>query len=199
MGSTPDTGDSDGTLTRADHDATDTSVESPTVLVPVVLPQVVVTVDDTGRARIAVEHIDRRAIDCPDGPISRDELGTVLARIAEQVGGPVRVEVREPDGARYADILQPRPPEPKPDTEPKEPDAGPLLRGEGFLPDETVLVAVVVVTVQAQVDGTASVTALPGQARSDREVILFGGASGHVVQRHAPTSPAGRPRRWWQR
>lgn len=166
-----------------------------------VLPQAVVTVDDSGHARIAVENIDCQAIDCPDRPIGRGEMGVVLAGIAEQIGGPVRVEVREPDGSRYADILQPRTPAPDPDSEHErdEPDEAPLLWGEGFLPDETVLVAVVVATVQAQPDGSASLAALPGPVRSGGEVILFGGASGRVVQRQLPTVPVARKCRWWRR
>ena len=185
-----------------DDDAPDTNLDrSPAVAVPVVLPQAIVTVDETGHARITVENIDRRAIDCPDGPVGRDELGAVLASIAEQVGGPVRVEVREPDGSRYADILQPRPPEPKPDAEHEknEPDEGPLLQGEGFLADETVLVAVVVATTQAHPDGTASLVYLPLPAGATGEVILLGGASGRIVQRRIPVRPLVPARRWWRR
>lgn len=165
------------------------------MVVPAVLPQAVVTVDDSGNARIAVENIGHQAIDQPDEAIGRDELGAVLASVAEQIGGPVRVEVREVDGSRYADILQPRPLEPPEAPEPSEP----ALTGAGFLPDETVLVAVVVTTTQAQQDGTASLSALPPMARSGGEVILFGGASGRVVQRQLPTAPVARKRRWWRR
>jgi hypothetical protein len=184
-------------LTRARHGAPDTHLDrSPVVVVPAVLPQAVVTVDDSGHARIAVENIGHQAIDHPDEPIGRDELGAVLARVAEQIGGPVRVEVREPDGSRYADILQPRPLEPPEAPEPSEPATEPALTGAGFLPDETVLVAVVVTTTQAQRDGTASLTDLPPTARSGGEAILFGGASGRVVQRQLPTA---HKRRWWRR
>jgi hypothetical protein len=170
------------------------------VVVPVVLPQAVATVDGSGNARIVIDNLGRESIDCPEGPIGRDELGAVLASIAEQIGGPVRVEVREPDGSRYADILQPRPPEPA--EHPEQPDPSvkePLLTGGGFLADETVLVAVVVATTQAQTDGTASLTALPLPARSSGEVILFGGASGRIIQRRLPVRPRFPGRRWWRR
>lgn len=159
-----------------------------------VLPQAVVTVDDSGHARIVVENVDHHAIDCPDRSIGRDELGAVLGNIAEQIGGPVRIEVREADGSRYADILQPRAPEPTGEPRPSEPATDkPLLAGRGFLPAETVLVAVVVTTTQAQPDGTATLTVLPPAARSGCEVILFGGASGRVVQRQLPAVH----KRWW--
>lgn len=190
---------SDDTLTRAKDDAPGASSA---VVVPVVLPHALVTVDETDHARIAVENIDHHTpIDCPNGPIGRDELGAVLASIAEQIGGPVRVEIREPDGSRYADILAPRTPQFRPDAEHQsnESDEGPLLQGEGFLPSETVLVAVVITTTQAQPDGTASLTALRLPARSGGEIILFGGASGRIVQRQVPARPRFRGRRWWRR
>ena len=63
--------------------------------VPVVLPEVLAVVDDTGQVRIAVENIDHASIDAPIGPVDRRRLGAVLASIAEQVGAPVRVEVRD--------------------------------------------------------------------------------------------------------
>lgn len=169
-------------------------------MVPAVLPQAIATVDETGHARIAIGNIDRHGIDCPDGPVGRDELGAVLARIAEQVGGPVRVEVREPDGSRYADILQPRPPETPGDPERSEASADePLLTGSGFLPEETVLVAVVVATTQAEADGTASVVDLPLPPGATGEVILFGGASGRTVQRRLAVHPRAAGRRWRRR
>jgi hypothetical protein len=177
-----------------------TDLDRPRV-VPVVLPQAVVTVDDSTNARIVVENIDHHTpIDRPNGPVGRDELGAVLARIAEQVGGPVRVEVREPDGSRYADILQPRPQASKTDAahETNEPDEGPLLRSEGFLPAETVLVAVVITTTEAQPDGTVSLASLRLPAGSGGEIILFGGASARVVQRQLPTDLEARKRRWWR-
>jgi hypothetical protein len=200
VGSAEHAGGNDA-LTRARHGAPDTHLDHlPVVVVPVVLPQAVVTVDDSGHARITVENIDRHTIDCPERPIGRDELGAVLAGITEQIGGPVRVEVREPDGSRYADILQPLPPEPTEDqAQPETPATEPVLNGGGFLPDETVLVAVVVTTTQAQPDGTASLTALPPRQQRGGEVILFGGASGRVVQRQLPTAPAAHKRRWWRR
>jgi hypothetical protein len=203
VGQARTSGSSDDALTRADNGAPGGRLDpSAGVVVPVVLPQVVVTVDDSGHARIAVENIGHHTpIDCPDGPIGRDELGAVLAGITEQVAGLVRVEVREANGSRYADILQPRPPASKTgaEHEKNEPDEGPLLRGEGFLAGETVLVAVVITTTQAQPDGTASLPSLRLPAGSGSEVILFGGASGRIVQRCLPVPPRSPRGRWWRR
>ncbi|TWE13085.1 hypothetical protein BKA23_1913 [Rudaeicoccus suwonensis] len=166
--------------------------------VPVVLPQAVVTVDDSGHARITVENTGHRTIDCPDEPIGRDELGKALAVIAEQVAGPIRVEVREPDGSRYADILQPHPPQPSAATAPDD-DAegdGRWVSGEGFLPGETVLVAVVATTIRADQDGTAGLDTPPKLPRQGSEVVLFGSASGTTVRVTLPPRPT---RRWWRR
>ncbi|MGH3302741.1 MAG: hypothetical protein ACRDOK_13865 [Streptosporangiaceae bacterium] len=201
MGSAEQPDGSDGTLTRARHGAPDTRLDrSPAVVVPVVLPQAVVTVDDSGQARIVLDHHD--GSDCPEGPIGRDELGAVLASIAEQVGGPVRVEVRESDGSRYADILQPRIPEPDTGEAPERTetaaDDGPLVRGEGFLPGETVLVAVVATITRAGQDGAASLTDAPKPPRQASEVLLLGSASGTIVRGSLPNRPA-RPSRWWRR
>lgn len=187
---------------RAGHDAPDTRLdESPAVAVPVVLPRALVTVDDDGKARIVVENIGHHdAIDSPDGPVGRGELGTVLARIAEQIGGPVRVEVREPDGSRYADILQPRIPKPKPDAEHEknEPDTGPRLWGEGFLPGETVLVAVIATSIHADEHGAASLADAPKPPRQTCEVVLLGSASGTIIRGTLPTLPTRPTRRRWR-
>jgi hypothetical protein len=74
-------------------------------VVPVVLAQVIVTVDESGRARVRVDGTEH-----PDGPVDRGQLGGVLASVAEAADGPVRVEIHELDGTRYADILHCRTP-----------------------------------------------------------------------------------------
>jgi hypothetical protein len=165
------------------------------VAVPVVLPEVVAVVGDTGEVRIAVENIDPGSIDPPIGPVDRRGLGAVLASIAEQVGGPVRVEVRETDGSRYADILQPHTPEPENDDEPAQATAedGPTLRGGGFLPGESVLVAVVATSIAADADGTVRLLVSPRAPRRVDELILFGTGSGTIAR---GTAPARSWRRW---
>jgi hypothetical protein len=169
------------------------------VTVPVVLPEVLAVVDDTGQVRIAVENIDHASIDPPIGPVDRRRLGAVLASIAEQVGGPVRVEVREADGSRYADILQPHTPEPGEDDKraPIAAEDGPVLRGEGFLPGEPVLVAVVATSIAADADGTVRLPVYPRAPRRVDELILFGTGSGTIVRGTAPArSVRSRQRRW---
>lgn len=157
-------------------------------MVPAVLPQVIVAVDDAGHARITVDGIGRPNINDLDEPVDRRDLGAVLAHIAEQAGGPVRVEVREADGSRYADILQP-PPEPDDPPEPhdEESPVPVVLEGEGFLPGEPVLVAVVAITVHADHNGTVRVPASPRPPRHVDELILFGANSGTILCDTAPT------------
>lgn len=162
-----------------------------TAVVPAVLSQVIAIVDDTGRAHVSVDGIDH-----PDGPVSRDELGKVLAAVAEGANGPVRVEIREPDGSRYADILQPRPPGPVDDEQDRDPCGDrPVLRGEGFLPGETVLVAVVAATIHAGPDGAAPLTDPPAAPGRAAEVVLFGSASGTIVRGSLPARSTSRWRR----
>ncbi len=170
-----------------------------TAPVPAVLPQVTVTVDERRRARVTLDGIDHS-----DRPVSGDELGGVLAGIAERAGGPVRVEVREPDGSRYADILQPRPRPTATGTgtgseEQASPVEVPMLRGEGFLPGEPVLVAVVTTTIDAGPDGTVSLTDLPLRHRPAGAAILFGSTSATTVRGSLPERPAGPGRRWRRR
>lgn len=149
-------------------------------VVPAVLPQVIVTVDDAGHARITADRIARPNINDPDEPIDRRDVGTVLARIAEQAGGPVRVEVREADGSRYADILQPHPsPHDPRDLHVEEPPIQGVL--EGFLPGEPVLVAVVATTLHADHDGTVRLPASPRPPHHVDELILFGANSGTIL------------------
>lgn len=159
-------------------------------VVPVVLPRVIATIDNAGRASVSVDGISR-----PEGPVERDELGKVLTSLAEQAGGPVRVEIREPDGSRYADILQPHTPEAEDDDERALaiPSDGPALRGEGFLPGEPVLVAVIARTVVADADGTVSLPVARRVPRRVDELILFGASSAMIVR---GTAPARSVRQW---
>lgn len=149
---------------------------------PAVLPQVIVTIDHAGHARITVDGIVQAGVEGSEEPIGRQGLGAALACVAEQAGGPVRVEVREPNGSRYADILQPHlnsgdPPDPCDATPPTQD----VLEGDGFLPGEPVLVAVVATTMHADRDGTVRLPASPAVPGHVDELILFGTNSGTIL------------------
>jgi hypothetical protein len=160
-------------------------------VVPVVLAQVLVTVEESGRARVRVDGTEH-----PDGPIDQAQLGGVLASVVEAADGPVRVEIHEPDGTRYADILQPprRRPAPRQEKDAPTPARGPVLRAEGFAPGETVLVAVPTTTsIRADANGTVCLLATPHRPRRLNELILFGLASRRTVRgRRIPHSKPGR-------
>lgn len=176
---------------RAAHRAT--PGERQPAHVPAVLPQVLATIDHTGRAQVSVDGISR-----PHGRVGRDQLGSLFASVAEQAGGPVRVEIREADGTRYADILQPQPTRPDDPPAVRENSSSPprqaALRGEGFLPGEPVLVAVIAATVVAGADGTVELPAAPPVPRTAGELILFGASSATMVRGTAPAGPARRRR-----
>ena len=159
-------------------------------VVPVVLAQVIVTVDESGRARVRVDGTEH-----PDGPVDRERLGGVLASVAETADGPVRVEIHEPDGTRYADILQPprRRPAPRQEKDTGRTARGPVLRAEGFAPGETVLVAVPTTSICADADGTVCLLAAPNRPSRLDELILFGSSSRRTVfGRRIPHSKPGR-------
>lgn len=167
-----------------------------TSAVPAVLPEVVVTMDDTGQAQIVVDGSDRDYVEHVGTPFHRRELGTVLAAVAAQARSPIRVEVREADGSCYADILQPRIAELEAtDDEAASVTAedGPMLRGEGFLPGEPVLVAVVTTSISSDADGAVRLPIPPGAPRRVEELILFGTGSGTILR---GTAPARSSRRW---
>lgn len=171
-------------------------------VVPAVLPEVVVAIDDAGQGRIVVDNIGRDGIEDSPGSFDRRELGAVLTAIADRARGPIRVEVREADGSRYADILQPHTPETEDDDEPAPVtvEDGPALRGEGFLPGESVLVAVVATSIAADADGTVRLLVSPRAPRRVDELILFGTGSGTIARGTAPVSSArSRQRPRWRR
>jgi hypothetical protein len=164
-------------------------------VVPVVLAQVLVTVDESGRARVRVDGIEH-----PDGPVEEGQLGGVLASVAEAEDGPVRVEIHEPDGTRYADILQPprRRPAPRQEKDAGTPARGPVLRAEGFAPGEPVLIAVpTTMSISADANGTVCLLAAPNRPRHLDELILFGLASRRTVR--GRRIPHAKPGRWWRR
>lgn len=150
--------------------------------VQVVLPLVVVRPHSEESVTITVDGQQ-----VSGAAMSRAELGQVLGGLAEQAGGPIRVEVHEPDGTRYADIITP-PPAPldrSTGTVQKRRQRrrhGVEVAGGGFLPGETVLVAVTVRTETAGHTGRATVRldhrATPDGAGS---VLMFGAISSTLL------------------
>lgn len=148
--------------------------------VPVVMPLVEVTIDQAGKLDV---HLDREPYSV-DGALQREDLSRVLTEIANDLGTPARVEIREPDGSTFTDIVTPSLPTPAPAAEPKPNTAlfsafG--IAGDGFAPGEEVAVAVIVARQLANENGTAQLR-LPPALLADRPgVVLFGRTSGTIA------------------
>lgn len=157
--------------------------------IPVVLPQVQVTVDDTGTMSVSID--DEPPTDDTSG-LTRGDLHPLLDRIATERESALRVEIHEPDGTVFTDFHTPQPaatPAPTPPAFPEtrdRADAQPTVRvsagtviGEGFGPGETVVVAIVVHRTTANDDGTLDLH-LPVALldRTDEDVVLLGEQSG---------------------
>lgn len=145
-----------------------------------VLPKVVAIAGDDDRLALVVDGRPRSE------PVPRAELGGALARIAAEAAGPIRVEVREPNGISYADII-----EPPDDADASGGQAVPVSRTfsvsyEGFLPGEEILIAVVDRIERADADGRLTLTTAPRprsrrERRTRRDVIVFGSTSGTTI------------------
>jgi hypothetical protein len=95
------------------------------------------------------------------GPLGRDLVGHLIDCIAKQHGGPIRLEVRE--AGRVVELQE--------------------LIGEGFIPGESVAIAVILGQRQAGADGRvyAALDGVPASHGID-DVILFGASSGTLVR-----------------
>jgi hypothetical protein len=159
--------------------------------VPVLMPLVEVTVDEAGCLDVRLE---RQPYDA-DGALQRGDLQRLVAGIADDLGTPVRVEVREADGTGFTDIVTPSgsdelaagAPEELPVPQLPAPLVTGVVAGVGFTPAESVAVAVVVAHQVAGNDGSARLrlppallTAHPGL------VVLIGESSGTVIVSGAP-------------
>jgi hypothetical protein len=154
----------------------------------VVLPQVIVNIQDSGEAQVTVDGVEH-----PGGRVDRGQLGSVLAHIAEAAERPIRVEIHESDGTLYADILDP----PRPMRREESQSArAPVLYARGFTAGETVLVAVLAESVRAEADGTVCLLDEPATPRHAQELILLGTQSRRTVRARATI--AEKPRRWWR-
>lgn len=153
--------------------------------IPVVLPLVRVAVDDIGSLSVTVDD-EPVAEEAPK--LTRGELRPLLDRIATERGSALRVEIHEPDGKVFTDFHTPESttaPElvsherTTRDGEPSVSMNAGSLNGEGFQPNEEVVVAIVVHTTTSKSDGTLDLH-LPVALldRTAGNVVLVGEASG---------------------
>lgn len=157
--------------------------------IPVVLPLVCVTVDDTGSLSVTV---DDEPLPNDASALTREELRPLLDRIATEHGSALRVEVHEPDGKVFTDFHTPGPaaapcPSPEPVAHERSIRGGqPLVSvqagsvtGEGFQPGEEIVVAIVVHRTSINSNGTLDLR-LPVALldRTAGDVVLVGEQSG---------------------
>lgn len=170
--------------------------------IPVVLPLVRVKVDDTGTLSVTVDGeplSDASAL-------TRSELRPLLDHIATEHDSALRVEIHEPDGKVFTDFHTPESTAaPERTTEPirdeRNAHEGQLsvnvradtLIGEGFQPDEEVVVAIVVHRAHSNSDGTLDLR-LPVALldRTAGDVVLVGEASGATRPSPEDTETLGR-------
>lgn len=153
--------------------------------IPAILPLVQITVRSDEQVEVTVDGDVWVA-----GPLDRGSLGRVLGTIVAEKDVPVRVELTEADGRRFADILTPRTRRsvfapPAEDDEPADrAKLAPLLRrveAAGFVPGEDVGIALITRTGSAGHDGIAR-TIVDTRDLPDGHlgVLLFGFVSGTI-------------------
>lgn len=144
--------------------------------IPVVLPVLGVQVDKTGRTSLTLDGEPYGG----DGT-SREGIPTVIRNLANELGGPVRVEVTEADGTRYVDIAVPPPTDDLPVATP--PTQHTAAIGGPFVPGEDVALAYLVGTRPADSDGVAR-PCLPLALLADQRehLVLVGMRSGAVMR-----------------
>jgi hypothetical protein len=119
--------------------------------------------------------------------LGRADLRALLDEITTDLETAVRVEVRESDGATYADIATP-PDSASPAADEPSPNARPsALAGAGFKPGEEVALAYVVARHSADSDGNASINLPPALMAATRGgLVLLGLTSRTVAPVEAP-------------
>lgn len=154
--------------------------ESASLRVPVVMPLVEVSVDDHGRADVRLDGAPYST----HGALQRSDLPLVLSEVAADLGTPVRVEIHEPGGTVFTDIVTPGSEAPAP---PKAVERRTTMHsasgiaGEGFVAGEEVAVAIVVAHQVANEDGTAHLRLPPALLADHPGVVLFGRSSGAIA------------------
>lgn len=146
--------------------------------IPVVLSVVHVVVDADGAMHIDVDGMPRDT----ERHLTRVDLGSVIDEITTDLGVPVRVELSEADGTRYADIARP-PVQPAPANQEATPEtAPPALAGAGFQPGEEVALAYVVVRQAADAEGNASLNLPPALLAATRGGLVMLGLTSRTVR-----------------
>lgn len=165
---------------------------------PVLLPQVLITVTETGLLEVTVDGVPYPP---PSGTQAwtRAEFGSLLDAIAQDQTAPVRVEVHESDGTVFTDLIRPHIRPQTHTTSPAPETPSPVRRGrhakdklqpalfevtaDGFVPGEDVAVALVLTRTAATSAGSARALLDIGQLRSlspdgVAEVVLHSQVSG---------------------
>ena len=163
---------------------------------PVNIPTVVLTVHEDG---ILTATLDGAPLTPPQWapPWRRESFPQIIDQASQDRSVPVRVEVREADGAVFTDLITARPrrtPEPAPAPAVKKHAAAPVfhtITGDGFVPGEDVAVAVITGHTDATGTGTARALIDPAHLDADTtgrgiEVLLFGRISGTAIIRRLP-------------
>src|SRR5699024_3295323 len=178
--------------------------EDEETVVPPVLPHVVITVTDNGSLQVTVND---EPLSPPESVTwTRSDFGRVLGAVPDERKAPVRIEVRESDGAVFTDLLHPRRRRPAPAAQDRtaarsDRGAAPRRRrrrsrgvelaeitGQGFVPGEAVAVAVIIAHTDATTAGEARAlldrdTIRPMVSGNVGEVVLIGRVSGTLCVR----------------
>lgn len=153
--------------------------------VPAVLPLVQVRISDGGLLDVTIDQSSYAT----DPSSTREDLHRVLDQITRELASPVKLEIHEPDGSVFTDIITPNP-RPAVHAESQTPPTGRAnvstilgeVAGDGFLPHEEVATAVVVAQQTAQADGTTRLRLPPALlAGRPGSVVLFGRTSGALA------------------
>lgn len=145
--------------------------------IPVVLSVVHVVVDADGAMHLDLDGTPRNT----ERHITRADLGSVIDEITTDLGVPVRVELIEADGTKYADIAKP-PEQPAPANQEVTPEtAPPALAGAGFQPGEEVALAYVVARQSADATGRASLNLPPALLAATRGGLVMLGLTSRTV------------------
>jgi hypothetical protein len=163
--------------------------------IPVVLPVVRVTVDESGSLTLALDGQPYAS----QGRLARSDLRRLLTALTRESQGPVRVEVTEADGTTYTDIAAPADEavnaEPhgqhqiNAETRPHITPSMPGLDGAGFKPGEQVAVAFVLRRQTADENGITSLRLPPAMLATHKASLILVGLDSKVMTPLDATPP----------